>query len=138
MKHIAEQLADHLAIARVAQGYPFMFAIGPEFITHCMEARFDGAVIVVAGCSCIYIDDLAQAFIEKGASAYLAWDATVEADYMDEATLYLVRQLCLDEATVGEAVASTMNVVGPDPKHGAVLQYLPSSSGDKTLEELVQ
>jgi hypothetical protein len=137
-KHIPEQLAGDLAIARVAQGYPFMFAIGPEFITHCMKARFDSTVIVVAGCSCIYIDDLAQAFIEQGASAYLAWDATVELDYVDEAALYLVGQLCMDKVTVGEAVASTMNVAGPDPDHGAVLQYFPSGSGDKTLKELVQ
>ena len=137
-KHIGEQLAGHLAIARVAQGYPFMFAIRPEFITHCMKARFDSTVIVVAGCSCIHIDDLAQAFVEKGASAYLAWDATVEADYMDEATLYLVRQLCMDEVAVGEAVASTMTAEGPDPDYGAVLHYFPSASGDKTLKELIQ
>lgn len=138
MKYTKERLQDELAPASVSQGCPYVFAIGSKFITNGMKGNLDNAVVIVDGCSCIYIDDLAQAFIEKGASAYLAWDATVELDYVDEATLYLIRQLCMDKVAVGEAVASTMNVAGPDPTHGAVLQYFPSGSADKTLKELIQ
>jgi len=137
-KHVTEQLADQLAKARIAENYPWVFGIGDEFVIQSMEGEFDHAVIIMMGCSCLHLEDLAQAFIAKGASAYLAWDATVDLDYVDEATPYLIKQLCVDKVTVRKAVTSTMNVVGPDPKYGAVLKYYPAQSGDKTLKELIQ
>lgn len=88
------------------------------------------------GCSCLYLDDLAQAFIDKGASAYLAWDATVGLDYVDETTITLMKNLCSERLTLNEAVASTMAAEGPDPKYGAVLKYYPAQTSDKALEEL--
>lgn len=124
-KHVAEQLSDQLAMARIDENHPWVFGVGDEFVTRSMEGEFDNTVIIMMGCSCLYIKDLAQAFIAKGASAYLAWDAAVDLDYVDKATPYLIRQLCVDKVTVAKAVASTMNVVGPDPKYGAVLQYFP-------------
>ena len=105
-----------------------------------MEGSFDDTVIIMLGCSGIDLPDLAEAFVDKGASVYLAWDRSVELYYVDEATPYLVRQLCSEELTVREAVHDTMDVIGPDPNHGAKLQfyYDPGShNGDKTLEELI-
>ena len=105
-----------------------------------MEGEFDNTVIIMMGCSCLHLEDLAQAFIDKGASAYLGWNATVDLNYVDEATPYLVRQLCSEELTVREAIHNTMDVIGADPNHGAELQlyYNPAShNGDKTLKELV-
>jgi hypothetical protein len=137
-KHVPEQLSDQLAMARIDENHPWVFGIGDKFITQSMEGEFNNTVIIMMGCSCLYLEDLAQAFVEKGASAYLAWDVTVDLDYVDKATPYLVRQLCLEKVTIKKAVASTMNVVGPDPKHKAVLKYFPPSSGDKTLKELIR
>jgi len=137
-KHVAEQLSDQLAKARIDENHPWVFSIGDEFVTQGMRAGFDHTVIIMMGCSCRYLEDLAQAFIEKGASAYLAWDATVDLDYVDEATPYLMRQLCMDKVAIREVVTSTMNVVGPDPKHEAVLKYFPSRNGDKTLIQLIE
>ena len=137
-KHVAEQLSDQLAKARINEYHPWVFAIGSEFITRSMEGQFPNTVIIMMGCSGLYLKDLAQAFVDKGASAYLAWDATVDLDYVDEATPYLMRQLCMDKVAIREAVTSTMNVVGPDPKHGAKLKYYPLQSGDKTVKELIQ
>jgi hypothetical protein len=105
-----------------------------------MEGEFDDAVIIMMGCSGLFLRDLAEAFIDKGASVYVAWNGSVELYYVDEATAYLVRQLCSGNVTVKEAVDSTMDVIGPDPEHKAGLQYYPtypSDSGDKTLQELV-
>jgi len=42
------------------------------------------------------------------------------------------------QVTVETAVTSPMNEVGPDPRYKAVLKYLPLSSGDKTLKELIK
>lgn len=137
-KHVAEQLSDQLAMARIDEHHPWVFGIGDKFVTQSMEGKFNNTVVIMMGCSCLYLDDLAQAFIDKGASAYLAWDATVALDYVDEATPYLLRQLCLEKVSIKKAVASTMNAVGPDPQYKAVLGYFPPSSGGKTLEELIK
>jgi len=137
-KHVTEQLSDQLAKARIDENHPWVFGIGDEFVTQSMRGGFDRTVIIMMGCSCLYLEDLAQAFIEKGASAYLAWDATVDLDYVDEATPYLMGQLCMDKVAIRKVVTSTMNVVGPDPKHEAVLKYFPSRNGDKTLIQLIE
>jgi len=137
-KHVAEQVADQLAMVRVTERDPWVFGIGSEFVTKSMEGEFDNAVIIITGCSCLYIKDLASAFVDKGVSAYLAWDASVDLDYVDRATAYLIGQLCTDKVTIEKAVTSTMNVVGPDPKYKAVLKYFPVQSGDETVKELIQ
>lgn len=142
VNHLPEQIDDRLVMARVDEGYPMVFGIPPAFISESMKGKFDDTVVIMMGCSGIYMTDLAQAFIDKGASAYLAWDASVELDYTDEATRYLIGQLCSENVTIKEAVDSTMVDIGPDPKHGAVLKYYPSDypsgTGDKTLEELIK
>jgi len=136
-KHVTEQLSDQLARARINEHHPWVFGIGDEFITESMEGKFNNTVIIMMGCSCLYLEDLAQAFIDKGASAYLGWDASVGLGYVDEATTYLMEQLCQEKTTVKKAVSNTMATIGRDPQYGARLKYLPSQSGDKTLEELL-
>ena len=132
-----------------AKVVPMMFGITPEFVraqsvvgqATDMEGRFDGTVIIMMGCSGIALPDMAEAFIDKGASVYLAWDRSVGLNYVDEATPYLIRQLCSEKLTIREAVDSTMAAIGPDPEYGAELEcyYDPGShNGDKTLEELIK
>lgn len=136
-KHIKEQLNDRVAKARIDTKHPMVFSIKDSFITQSMEGDFDNTVIIMMGCSGIAIDDLAQAFIEKGASTYLAWHATVGLGYVDQATPYLIQQLCGEQSTVAEAVRNTMDTIGADPVFGAKLKYFPGQSGDKTLEQLL-
>ena len=141
-KHQFEVLDDRLFMASIAEGYPWVFSISQKFISKSMTKEFDDTVIIMMGCSGIYLTDLAEAFVDKGASAYLAWDASVDLHYVDEATPYLIGQLCSGQATIKEAVDSTMDVIGPDPKYEAELKYYPSDypseTGDKTLEELIR
>jgi hypothetical protein len=139
-EHYEDQLRDRLVMARVGEGYPMVFGIPPKFIGESMEGELDDAVVIMMGCSGLFLRDLAEAFVDKGASVYVAWNGSVELYYVDEATAYLVRQLCSGNVTVKEAVDSTMDVIGPDPEHKAGLEYYPtypSDSGDKTLQELV-
>jgi hypothetical protein len=138
MKYTRELLADELAAAYVLKGDPVYFVIGPKFITHSMNGNFNNTVVIVDGCSCLHFDDLAQAFTSKGASCYLAWDHSVELDYVDEATTSLVENLCSEGLPVKEAVDRTMATIGPDPDWGAWLKYYPAQSADETLQELIQ
>jgi hypothetical protein len=139
-EHYEDQLRDRLVMARVGEGYPMVFGIPPKFIGESMEGRFDDAVVIMMGCSGLFLRDLAEAFVDKGASVYVAWNGSVELYYVDEATAYLVGQLCSGNQTIEEAVDSTMDVIGPDPEHKAGLEYYPiypSDSGDKTLKQLI-
>lgn len=142
-KHQTEQLNDELAMAQVTEGSPVVFAIGPKFITNRMIGHFDNTVIIIAGCSCLHETDpsLAEAFVGKGASVYLAWDGSVGLDYVDNATIKLMQHLCateFDEMTVDQAVIQTYLDVGPDPEYNAVLKYYPAQNGDKTLNDLTK
>ena len=148
-RYALEQVYGQLTMGGACQGCPMMFGIAPEFVraqsvwgqATDMEGAFDDTVIIMMGCSGIALLDMAEAFIDRGASAYLAWDRSVELYYVDEATPYLIHQLCSEELTVRAAVDNTMDVIGADPNYGAELlcHYNPASdNGGKTLEELIE
>ena len=103
-----------------------------------MEGQFNNTAIIMMGCDCLYLKDLAQAFIQKGASTYIAWDVSVLLDYVDDATAVLVEKLCSKELTIAKAVAQTMREKGRDPKYGAMLTYYPLETRDKTLRQLIE
>ena len=140
IKYPKEQLNDELVKARVVDDSPDLFAIGAKFVTSSMKGNFDNTVVIIDGCSCLYNTDLAEAFVSRGASCYIAWDATVDLGYVDRATMSLVNHLCVassDEMTVEEGIRRTILDVGPDPKYNSVLKYYPPQSGPKTLRELI-
>ena len=137
-KHVAEQLSDQLAMARIDEHHPWVFAIGDEFVTQSMKGQFANTVVIMMGCSCLYLDDLAQAFIEKKASTYLGCDVAVDLSYADEAAISLVQNPCGKNLTVKKAVGKTMAEKGPDPRHGAELKYYPPDSGNRTVTELIR
>ncbi|MFC1864611.1 hypothetical protein ACFLYG_02145 [Chloroflexota bacterium] len=137
-KHVIEQLAERVVIAKLIVQDLYFFGVKSEFITETMEGKFPDTAIIMMGCSTLYIEDMAQAFVEKGASSYIGWDAEVSLDHMDEASTYLVKQLCQAGVTIEESVRSANKVLGPDPKYGATLKYFPSQSADKTLREPIE
>jgi hypothetical protein len=137
-RYYDEQMDDRLVMARVSEGHPMVFGIPPKFIRESMNGKFDDTVVIMMGCSGIFLEDLAEAFVDKDASVYIAWNGTVELYYVDEATPYLMGQLCSGNLPIKEALDITMDVIGPDPEHGAGLKYYPSGIGDKTLEELIK
>jgi len=141
LKYSPEQLNNRLVMARVDERHPMVFGIPPKFIGESMAGKFDDSVVIMMGCEGLFLRDLAEAFVDKGASAYVAWNGSVELYYVDEATAYLVTQLCSGNMTVKEAVDSTMEVIGPDPQHWSGLGYYPSypsDIGDRKLEELIK
>lgn len=137
IKHLREQLNDEVNPAKVAEGYPCVFAVGPKFITNGMKGNFNDTVVIIGGCACLANEDLAQAFVHRGASAFIAWDGSVGLDYVDEATVRLIKNLCSERFTVKKAVDLTMATKGPDPEWGSVLKYYPRGSGSKTIAELI-
>jgi len=136
-KYVVEQLGDQMVPAEMTKDYPRVFAINSKFIVESMDGTFDRTVVIAMGCSTLALEDMAAAFSIKGASAFMGWDRFVGIDYVDEAVIYLVQKLCVDNLTVAAAVAATIAEKGRDPYYGAILKYYPPQSGDKTLKQLV-
>lgn len=137
-QHVLEQLDGQLAKARVGEGYPVVFAIGARFVTRSMEGAFDDTVVIMMGCNTLYLQDLAQAFVNAGASAYIGWGGLVTLDYVDQATVELLNSLSQEGVTVAQAISSTMATVGTDPYYDAFPTYFPGEAGSSTLAELTR
>ena len=123
-KYVQEQIG-RLGKAEYYEGAPPLFGIGPEFIEFSMRGRFDDALIVMMGCDGLRSQTTGQAFLDKGASAFVSWSRSVSASHTDTATLRLLEKIAIGGLAVGDAVAQTAAEEGPDPTYGARLRVLP-------------
>ncbi len=137
MACIGDQLAGWVGEARV-DNYPPQFSVDSDFIEKSSPAEFNHTVIVMMGCSSLEKDDLARAFINKGASVYIGWNDSVGLDYVQAATLTLLDRLSWGENSLGLTVATTMREEGPDLISGAKMKYYPNQSGKETLAGLLK
>jgi hypothetical protein len=135
-RYVSLQLDDQLLPAEMAADFPLVFAVNSKFVMESMEGRFDDTLIIMMGCSCSYLQDMAAAFIFKGASTYMGWNGSVSLNYVDRATADLITNLCTEKMTVWEAAARTMTNIGPDPEWGAGLRFHPRESSGLTIAEL--
>jgi len=114
---VVEQLRGRLAYGHTipqADG-PDYFAIVPAFVREEMRGRFDDTVLIIGGCETLGSPELAEAFLERGASAVIGWDDTVDLAHNDQAILRLLLAIVGEKMTPEEAVRRTMIDVGPDP-----------------------
>jgi hypothetical protein len=137
-KHIPEQLSGKLAKARINEDFPWVFAVGADFIKHETKGKFDRTVIIMMGCSTAYIDDLARSFIDKGASVYTGWNASIGLEYVDNTTTLLLKKLLAEKNAIDDAVAATIKEAGQDPDFGGSLRYYPQEAGKKNIGELIR
>ena len=119
-----EEPAARLGPAFYYEGSPRYFAIMPGFVEHSMKGDFGGATVVMMGCDGLQSQETAEAFLERGASAFVSWNDQVSADHTDAATERLLEKLLVDGLPVKEAVAGTAVEVGADPFYGSELRML--------------
>ncbi len=100
------------------------FAVTPAFVQESMQGRFGGALVIMMGCDGVRSRRMADAFLHKGASAFVSWDKPVSATHTDAATQRLLEKLLFDDLTVADAVSRTAAELGPDPAFGAQLRML--------------
>lgn len=53
--------------------------------------------ITMMGCEGLKTKSMAEAFIQKGAKAYIGWDDYVISQYVDEATIKLLEYMVLEK-----------------------------------------
>jgi len=101
---------------------PPYFGIMPDFVKSSMKGDFQDATVIIMGCDGLKSDTMAEAFVQKGAAAVVAWDGLVSSEHTDAATERLLERLLIDGLTIEEAVTQTMTELGPDPSYGSALQ----------------
>lgn len=138
MRHFFKQLNDQVTHATTQYDDTQVFAVSAKFISNSMEGQFNDTTIILMGCAAFHTEDLAQAFIEKGASSYIAWDASIGLNYVDDATTTLLEKLCSEELTIAKAITETMKEKGIDPVGNAVLKYFPQAIAGRTLKQLIE
>ncbi|MFC1964934.1 hypothetical protein ACFLWG_02895 [Chloroflexota bacterium] len=136
IRYTDQRLTRKVAKSRVNENQPWIFAIGSRFVTESMNGQFNKTVVIAMGCHSLVRDDLAQAFIDKGASAYIGWSDLVRPNYTDKATGILVRNLCRKGTTIQEAIDKTIAEVGTEPLLETELRYYPKQSGTREIAEL--
>jgi hypothetical protein len=101
------------------------FGVTASFIRSSTDGSFPGATVLLMGCDGLESDDLAQAFIDRGAKQFVSWDTSVTAEHTDAATEDLLQHVLDEHMPMRDAVAKTMDEVGPDPAFGARLSVYP-------------
>jgi hypothetical protein len=133
---IRDQLSNRLVKAGTDENPP-VFGINADFVGKSMKAEFSRTVVIMMGCSSLESSDMAQSFIQKGASVYTGWNESVGLAYVEDVTLTLLAKFFSPEVSIEAAVNATMREKGPDAESGAELKYYPETGGTTTLTGLL-
>ena len=134
-KYVSYQTNGQLARGRIAgEADENYFAVPPWFFEECAEGQFQDIFVVLDSCYGFYSSSMAEALVRRGAYVFIGWDGEVDVDHTDRAVLALLRDLCAEELTVGEAVREVMREVGPDPYSGSLMLFYPLDRGDCRLK----
>ena len=143
-KYVSEQLSDQLRrCAFDTTDNPYVEGVSPEYfgVTHkfvrlSMRGMFHDTVVLMMGCDGMRYEEMAEAFVEKGARVYIGWDRLVSGSHTDKATVDLLTRFLHAGQTVGEAIDCTMEDFGPDPTYQSVLSHYPADAGNCTFNDI--
>lgn len=110
------------------------FAITYKFIKN-LEGRLPKSVIIAMGCWSLKPEckQMAEAFIEKGAAAYIGWNNMVAVSHTDRETLKLIKNL-VENKTINDAVNSGLS----DPLWRSKMGYYPITAREITISSLIK
>ena len=138
-KYVSEQDDDLLTRGH----YPwkpdkFYFAITPKFIEN-LEGYFPKSIIIAMGCWSLKptCEEMAEAFIKKGAKAYIGWTDTVGVSHSDDSAVRFLQYWLVNNMTISEALYECNKI--PDfefPWVSTKLSYYPLAIGDYKLSNL--
>jgi len=130
--YLTDIMNGRIAKVRVKENSTAYFGITPAFIKN-MNGDFKDAVIIMMGCEGLTNENMAKAFIEKGAKVYISWTGPVSSEHTDAATLNLLQHLFVERKTVKGAVTATNNEIGKDPVYRSELAWYPLYEEDYVI-----
>jgi hypothetical protein len=110
------------------------FTIPPKFIESLTD-NFPKSIVIAMGCNTLNATctEMAEAFIKKGAVAYVGWTGMVVTSHTDIETIKLLHGFLNESKTLDQAVRATE----PDPDYsGSKMTYYPHTAGNLTLSSL--
>jgi len=140
ISHVGDQLAMRVVYVNFPEphqsttGY---FGITPSFIKESINGRFNESIIIAMGCDSLKYTSMAEAFIERGAKAYIGWTGPVSSSHTDKATSHLLQKLIIENRTLENAIQETMMEVGPDPFHNSTLAFYPDEAGNLNIIKIL-
>jgi hypothetical protein len=135
-KYVQHQLNDRIIPAHAEEDEAVNFALSSRFISEAKQGNFHHSIIIMMGCASLRLPDMAQAFIEKGALAYIGWSGIVTLNHVDDTTPVLIDNLFHSGLNIKESLARTIEGKGVDPYYESFPLYYPYESGDYILSEL--
>lgn len=123
------------------------YALSSLFIKN-LAGRFPSSIVIAMGCQSLKqgCEQMAQAFLDKGAKAYIGWTDIVMPNDTDQETMNLLSALLNENATILDAVADT----DPHLYHGyaspdnttiidvqSTMSLYPWSNGNLTIPQLL-
>jgi hypothetical protein len=128
-EYTLHQLSDRVISARAIDSEDVNFVISSDFISGFDRNSLDGSVIIVMGCGSLASPDMARAFVDKGALAYVGWNERVSLHHIDDVTLNLLHNLCSNKLSIKESLARTIEEKGVDPEYKSYPLYYPKGGG---------
>jgi len=119
----------------------FYFAIAPKFIESF--GSFPKSIIIAMGCWSLKYYGMAQAFINRGAKAYIGWTETVLPDDTDYETATFLEKFLGENKALASAIALTDDHTYHDPSVNITVTsrmdfYPPLPSvGDLKISDLI-
>jgi hypothetical protein len=113
----------------------FYFAITPKFIEN-LEGYFPKSIIIAMGCSSLKVnyEEMAEAFIKKGAKAYIGWTDSVGLPHSDNSTIRFLQYFLVNNMTISQAINECNKIHDPEFFLGK-LSYYPSEIRDYKLSD---
>ena len=143
----ANELWKERALGHVSKGEyfrdpgKFYFAITSNFIGN-LTGYFPKSIVFAMGCWSLKpgYEQMADAFIKKGATAYIGWTDMVNSWDTDNETAYLLNMLLNEDKQLGYAISQTRNYTCffEGQTVPTRLDFYPKSASNLTISELIK
>jgi len=99
------------------------FVVGSKMIDELMVGSFPQSVIIIGGCESVRNPDLAQSFINRGASAVVGWDRSINSLENDRVILALMEEILINNTSIHDSIVSVMDEFGSNLQYSSELIY---------------
>ena len=131
--YVGEQLNDGVGAMTLSHGV-VAFTVTSKFVANEMSGTFrSSSIVMFEGCSSLADTRLAEAFIKRGAGAFVGWEGGATLYHADLVSVRVIEKLLVEKEALGRSVTEIMEEVGPDPVTGASLSYYPSSASSISM-----
>lgn len=129
----------HVGVSGLSEGFlnysspvKTYFAITSEFIEN-LQGRFPRSIVLAMGCNTLYsnLTQMAQAFHDKGAEAFIGWNGYVADVNTDAETLIVLENLVSNNQTIRDSINGIYDV-----SYGSTLACYPQSAQDLRISDL--